>query len=64
MPFSKNIDLKDKLSVVDFLNKHSEFDGIIASSKAVSESVINPMEYYENNVNSLVNLLSVIKKKK
>ena len=66
MPFFKNIDLKDKLSVVDFLNKHSEFDGIIhlASSKAVSESVINPMEYYENNVNSLVNLLSVNKKAK
>ena len=46
MPFFKNIDLKDKLSVVDFLNKYSDFDGIIhlASSKAVSESVSNPMQ--------------------
>ena len=58
-PLFEKIDLKEKISVVDFFNRHSNLDGIIhfAASKAVGESVKNPLKYYENNINSLVNLL-------
>jgi UDP-glucose 4-epimerase len=58
-PLFEKIDLKEKTSVVEFFNRHSNLDGIIhfAASKAVGESVKNPLKYYENNINSLVNLL-------
>ena len=38
--------------LLDFLIDHSDLDGIIhfAASKAVSESVNNPLKYYENNI--------------
>ncbi|WNM19239.1 UDP-glucose 4-epimerase GalE [Flavobacterium capsici] len=63
-PFFENIDLRDKLLVQDFFVKHSDIDGIIhfAASKAVGESVENPLLYYENNLNSLVYLLQEITK--
>lgn len=58
-PLFEKIDLKEKTSVVEFFNRHSDLHGIIhfAASKAVGESVKNPLKYYENNINSLVNLL-------
>jgi UDP-glucose 4-epimerase len=58
-PIFEKIDLKEKFSVVEFFNRNSNLDGIIhfAASKAVSESVKYPLNYYENNINSLVNLL-------
>jgi UDP-glucose 4-epimerase len=57
-----NIDLKDKLAVKDFFQKN-KIDGIIhfAASKAVGESVQMPLEYYENNIGSLVYLLQEMK---
>jgi len=53
-----NIDLKDKVSVQKFFNEN-KVDGVIhfAASKAVGESVEKPLEYYENNIGSLVYLL-------
>ncbi len=53
-----NIDLKDKVAVQQFF-KENEIDGVIhfAASKAVGESVEKPLEYYENNIGSLVYLL-------
>ncbi|MDP2089036.1 MAG: UDP-glucose 4-epimerase GalE [Flavobacteriaceae bacterium] len=53
-----NLDLKDKKEVHDFFNQN-EVDGIIhfAASKAVGESILKPLDYYENNIYSLVNLL-------
>lgn len=53
-----NIDLKDKSAVKDFF-KNNKVDGIIhfAASKAVGESVQMPLEYYENNIGSLVYIL-------
>ena len=59
-----NIDLKDKAVVKEFF-KNNSVDGIIhfAASKAVGESVENPLLYYENNINSLVYLLQELQNK-
>lgn len=58
-PAFENIDLRNKSSVQDFFRKHVDCSGIIhfAASKAVGESVQNPLLYYENNIGSLVYLL-------
>lgn len=64
-PIFENLDLREKTSVVDFFKKHSDVTGIIhfAASKAVGESVTNPLLYYENNISSLVYLLQELEKK-
>ncbi|MFC4817897.1 UDP-glucose 4-epimerase GalE [Flavobacterium sp. GCM10023249] len=64
-PWFENIDLRDKASVQDFFKKYSDVEGVIhfAASKAVGESVENPLLYYENNINSLVYLLQELQKK-
>jgi UDP-glucose 4-epimerase len=58
-PLFEKIDLRDKASVQNFFKKHNDLAGVIhfAASKAVGESVENPLLYYENNINSLVYLL-------
>tara|TARA_R110002074_G_scaffold147047_1_gene297349 strand:- start:458 stop:1465 length:1008 start_codon:yes stop_codon:yes gene_type:complete len=58
-----NIDLRDKRAVEEFFSNNS-VDGIIhfAASKAVGESVKNPLLYYENNVSTLVYVLQEMKK--
>ena len=58
-PIFENIDLRDKVAVQDFFKKHNDVAGVIhfAASKAVGESVENPLLYYENNINTLVYLL-------
>ena len=60
-----NIDLRNKIAVEDFF-KNNKIDGIIhfAASKAVRESVNNPLLYYENNISTLVYLLQEMKKHK
>jgi UDP-glucose 4-epimerase len=52
------LDLRDKTEVTQLFEDHS-FDGVIhfAASKAVGESVENPLLYYENNINGLVYVL-------
>ena len=61
----EKIDLKRKSDVREFFNRHSDLGGVIhfAAAKAVSESVNNPLKYYENNICSLVYLLEELKKK-
>lgn len=61
-PAFYNFDLKDKKSVQDFF-KNNKVDGIIhfAASKAVGESVQIPLDYYENNIISLTNILQEMK---
>jgi UDP-glucose 4-epimerase len=51
----------DKLNL--FLRNHKEIDGIIhfAAYKAVGESVTKPLDYYRNNLLSLINLLEAMK---
>ena len=58
-PIFEKIDLREKLAVQNFFKKHQDITGVIhfAASKAVGESVENPLLYYENNINSLVYLL-------
>ena len=58
-PIFEKMDLRDKSAVQDFFKKHSDVAGVIhfAASKAVGESVENPLLYYENNINALVYVL-------
>ncbi len=58
-PQFKYLDLRDKNEVHQYFKDHKDIDGIIhfAASKAVGESVENPLLYYENNLNTLVYLL-------
>jgi UDP-glucose 4-epimerase len=65
-PEFQNLDLRDKQSVHDFFKVHNDVSGVIhfAASKAVGESVENPLLYYENNINSLVYLLQELQQKK
>lgn len=58
-PLFEKIDLREKAAVQDFFERHRDIAGVIhfAASKAVGESVENPLLYYENNINSLVYLL-------
>jgi UDP-glucose 4-epimerase len=55
----ENIDLRDKQKVKDFFKRNQDVSGVIhfAASKAVGESVENPLLYYENNINTLIYLL-------
>lgn len=64
-PEFEKIDLRDKAAVQQFFKKYQDVSGIIhfAASKAVGESVENPLLYYENNVGSLVYLLQELQKK-
>lgn len=52
------LDLKEKEAVESFFKQH-QVDGVIhfAASKAVGESVEQPLKYYENNIASLIYLL-------
>ena len=62
-PIFEKMDLRDKGSVQQFFKKHQDISGVIhfAASKAVGESVENPLLYYENNLNSLVYILQELK---
>lgn len=64
-PEYENIDLRDKFLVKEFFEKYPDIDGVIhfAASKAVGESVENPLLYYENNLCSLVYLLQQLSEK-
>ncbi len=64
-PLFENIDLRDKTSVQNFFKKYHDISGVIhfAASKAVGESVQNPLLYYENNVNTLVYILQELQGK-
>ncbi len=64
-PDFEQIDLREKASVQEFFKKHSDVSGIIhfAASKAVGESVENPLLYYENNLGTLVYLLQELQNK-
>ncbi len=62
-PIFEKMDLRDKTSVQNLFKKHQDIAGLIhfAASKAVGESVENPLLYYENNINSLVYVLQELK---
>ena len=58
-PLFEKIDLRQKSEVIQFFEKYQDISGIIhfAASKAVGESVENPLLYYENNLTTLIYLL-------
>ena len=58
-PLFEKIDLRQKSEVIQFFEKYQDISGIIhfAASKAVGESVENPLLYYENNLSTLIYLL-------
>ncbi len=64
-PEFEKLDLREKSEVRNFFERHSDVSGVIhfAASKAVGESVENPLLYYENNLNTLVYLLQQLSKK-
>ena len=63
-PVFEKLDLKDKSLVEAFFKKYNDIKGVIhfAASKAVGESVKEPLLYYENNISTLVYLLKELKK--
>jgi UDP-glucose 4-epimerase len=65
VPVFEKLDLREKNSVQDFFKRNQDIAGVIhfAASKAVGESVENPLLYYENNINALVYLLQGLQKK-
>jgi len=62
-PEFENFDLADEKLTADFMKRHSDIAGIIhfAAYKAVGESMQKPLEYYRNNVGSLINILEGMK---
>jgi UDP-glucose 4-epimerase len=58
-PTFEQFDLADEIRSADFFNRNPDIDGIIhfAAYKAVGESMEKPLQYYRNNLQSLINLL-------
>ena len=62
-PTFEKLDLRLKADVSDFFQRHNDISGIIhfAASKAVGESVEDPLLYYENNLSTLIYILQECK---
>jgi len=62
-PAFEQFDLSDEAVTADFFKRQSDIAGIIhfAAYKAVGESMEKPLEYYRNNLFSLINLLEGMK---
>ncbi|TAL62389.1 MAG: UDP-glucose 4-epimerase GalE [Bacteroidetes bacterium] len=63
-PVLEVLDLCEKDKLDRFFQKYKDIAAVIhfAAYKAVGESVIKPLEYYRNNLLSLVNLLDAMKR--
>jgi UDP-glucose 4-epimerase len=63
-PLLEVLDLCDQKKLDRFIQKHRDILAVIhfAAFKAVGESVTKPLDYYRNNILSLVNLLDVMKR--
>ena len=61
-PAFENFDLADRAKVLAFFQRKKGIEAVIhfAAFKAVGESVHKPLEYYRNNVNSLINILEAM----
>ncbi|MHC1706415.1 MAG: UDP-glucose 4-epimerase GalE [Bacteroidales bacterium] len=62
-PAFEKIDLADAEATLDFFNSNRDIEGVIhfAAYKAVGESMSKPLEYYRNNIGTLVNVLEGMK---
>lgn len=63
-PHFEELDLRERDTVRTYFKDHQDIAGVIhfAASKAVGESVENPLLYYENNVGTLVYMIQEIDK--
>lgn len=63
-PLFEKVDLSNETLTADFFDRHKDIKAIIhfAASKAVGESVLHPIKYYKNNINSMINILEGMKK--
>jgi UDP-glucose 4-epimerase len=63
-PVLEVFDLCDSKKLDGFFQRHKDITSIIhfAAYKAVGESVNKPLEYYRNNILSLINLLDAMKR--
>ena len=61
-PDFENVDCLDFMNLNAVFDRYKDIVGVIhfAASKAVGESVQKPLLYYNNNVGSLVNLLTIM----
>lgn len=61
-PIFQELDCNDKEGLKKLLSDHTGIKGIIhfAASKAVGESVQQPLKYYRNNIVTLINLLELM----
>ena len=61
----EEVDLRNIQSVETLFNKYNNIEGVIhfAASKAVGESMSKPLMYYENNLFSLINVLTQMQRK-
>lgn len=63
-PIFEKMDLRDKQDVISFSKtQRHQWSDSFCSSKAVGESVENPLLYYENNINTLVYVLQQLQNK-
>ncbi|MDR2139223.1 MAG: UDP-glucose 4-epimerase GalE [Tannerella sp.] len=61
-PLFEELDCNDRAGLENLFASHPGVEGIIhfAASKAVGESVQQPLKYYRNNLMTLINLLELI----
>ena len=64
-PAFEKTDLASTTETRDLFDKHTDIEAIIhfAAFKAVGESVQKPLEYYQNNLNSLINVLDNMRRR-
>ena len=62
-PILEIVDIKDK-EKLNYIFENYDIDGVIhfAALKAVSESIEKSLDYYENNISGLINVLQCCKK--
>lgn len=65
-PEFESFDLTNQTLTDDFFARHKDINGIIhfAAHKAVGESVEQPIKYYRNNLDSLMNIIEAMNKYK
>ena len=64
-PAFHKVDVRNKSEVKSVFDAH-QIDGIIhfAAFKAVGESIAKPLDYYENNLSSLIYILQEVRDRK
>lgn len=62
-PAFEQFDLSDAVKTAEFFSRNQDIQGIIhfAAFKAVGESMVKPLDYYRNNLGSLINILEGMK---